>query len=229
MPTDFQLQHSVQESYYDPHIYLLRGRGFLWYTALTRAQIHRNALNIFSEFTLPLDFQGLSELCKEVQVHENDDSTLFTYKAYYKLLHNALDEVGINDVPHQTGSRRALNPSQKKTMNELLCYIWHTLAGPICNYLNNPLFGPLFKYWFPETDDFYTTARHFLEDNTEQVTSDQTALIPWVQSIVIQHYVLGKMVFFQDKDNYIDLYWYLDDFIALYLSNGLNCTMGDDI
>jgi hypothetical protein len=44
---------------------------------------------------------------------------------------------------------------------------------------------PLFKYWFPEMDDFYTTARHFLEDDTEQVTSDQMALIPWVQSIVI--------------------------------------------
>jgi hypothetical protein len=104
-PTDFQLHDSVQESYYDPHIYLLRGEGFLWYTALTRAQIHRNALNIFSKFTLPRDLQGLSELRKEVQVHEYDDSTLFTYKAYNKLLHNALDEVGINDVPHQTGSR----------------------------------------------------------------------------------------------------------------------------
>jgi hypothetical protein len=81
-------------------------------------------------------------------------------------------------------------------MNKLLCYVWHILAGPICNYLNNPLFGPLFKYWFPEMDDFYTTAKHFLEDNTQQVTSDQMALIPWVQSIVIQDYVLGKMVFF---------------------------------
>jgi hypothetical protein len=35
-------------------------------------------------------------------------------------------------------------------MHELLCYMWHTLAGPIRNYLNKPLFGPLFKYWFPE-------------------------------------------------------------------------------
>jgi hypothetical protein len=183
--TDFQLENSVLESYYDPHIYLLRGQGLLWYTALTRAQIHSNAFNICSELPLPCDHQGLSELCKEVQVHENDDSTLFTYKAYCKLLHNALDELGINDVPHQTSSQRALNPSQKKTMNKLQCYIWHTLAGPIHNYLNNPLLQPLFKYWFPEMDDFYTTARHFLEDDTEQVTSDQMALIPWVQSIVI--------------------------------------------
>ena len=106
-------------------------------------------LNIFSTFTLPGDLQGLSELCKEVQVHENDDSTLLTYEAYFELLHNALDEVGINDVLHQTGSQQALNPSQKKTRYELLCYVWHTLAGPICNYLNNPLFGPLFMYWYP--------------------------------------------------------------------------------
>jgi hypothetical protein len=153
-------------------------------------------LSICCKLTLPPDHQQFSELCKEVQVHENDDSTLFTYKAYYKLLCNALDKVGINNIPHQTGSQRALNPSQKKTINELLCCVWHTLAGPICNYLNNPLFKPFFKYSFPETNDFYTTARHLLDNNTEQVTSDQMALIPWVQCVVIQHYVLGRMMFF---------------------------------
>jgi hypothetical protein len=36
-------------------------------------------------------------------------------------------------------------------------------------------------------------------------------------------------MFFQDEDNYIDLYWYLDDFIVLYLTEGLNHSMGDDI
>jgi hypothetical protein len=87
----------------------------------------------------------------------------------------------------------------------------------------------LFTYWFPETDNFYTTARDFLQGDRKQVTSDQMALIPWVQSIVIQHYVLGKKVFFRDKDNYIGLYQYLDDFIALYLPEGLNHTVGDDI
>jgi hypothetical protein len=70
-----------------------------------------------------------------------------------------------------------------KTNKELLCYVWHTLEGPIQNYLINPLF----KYWFPETHDFYTTARNFLDDDTEQVTGDETALIPWVQSVVIRH------------------------------------------
>jgi hypothetical protein len=46
-------------------------------------------------------------------------------------------------------------------------------------------------------------------------SKDQTTLIPWVQSIVIKHYVLGKEVFFQGQDNYIGLYRYLDDFVAL--------------
>jgi hypothetical protein len=78
-------------------------------------------------------------------------------------------------------------------------------------------------------DDFYTTAGNFLNDNPGQLTNKQTALIPWVQSIVIQHYVLGKMVFFQDQDNYLDLYRYLNDFIALCLTQGLNHTIGDDI
>jgi hypothetical protein len=77
--------------------------------------------------------------------------------------------------------------------------------------------------------DFYATDRHFLYDDAEQVTGDQMALIPWVQSIVIRHYVLGRMVFFQNQNNYIDLYQYLDDFIVLYLTEGLNHTIGDDI
>jgi hypothetical protein len=57
---------------------------------------------------------------------------------------------------------------------------------------------------------------------------EQTALIPWAHSIVIQHYVLGNEVFFRGPDNYVDLYWYLNDFIALYLTQGLNCTIGND-
>jgi hypothetical protein len=87
----------------------------------------------------------------------------------------------------------------------------------------------LFKYWFPETHDFYTTAINFFDDDTEQVTGDQTALIPWVQSIVIRHYILGRMVYLQNENNYVVLYQYLDDFIALYLTEGFNHTMGDDI
>jgi hypothetical protein len=43
---------------------------------------------------------------------------------------------------------------------------------------------------------FYATARNFLKDIPGQPSSKQTALIPWVQSIVIQHYMLGKTVFF---------------------------------
>jgi hypothetical protein len=54
----------------------------------------------------------------------------------------------------------------------------------------------MFKYWFCEMDDFYTTDSHFLEDDAEQLTRDQMALIPWAQSVVIRHYVLGKSVFF---------------------------------
>jgi hypothetical protein len=73
------------------------------------------------------------------------------------LLHNALHEFSINNVPCDTGSKLAPEQSQKKTNNVMLCYVWRTLAGPIQNYLNNPLF----KYWFPETHDFYTTARNF--------------------------------------------------------------------
>jgi hypothetical protein len=128
-PNDFQLEKSVQESYYDPHISLLRGQGLLWYTTVTRAQIHSNALNICSKLDIPRDHRELSKLCKEVQVHENDDSTHFTYGAYYKLLCNALHENGINNIPRDTGSKLAPKPSQKKTNNELLRYVWHMHVG----------------------------------------------------------------------------------------------------
>ncbi len=37
------------------------------------------------------------------------------------------------------------------------------------------------------------------------------------------------MVYFQNKNNYVDLYQYLDDFIALFLIEGFNRNMGDDI
>jgi hypothetical protein len=57
----------------------------------------------------------------------------------------------------------------------------------------------------------------------------QTTLIPWVQSIVIKHNVIRKEVLFWRQDNYVDLYRYLNDFIALYLTFGLHSTIGDDI
>jgi hypothetical protein len=63
-------------------------------------------LNICSKLDIPRDGQELSKLCEEVQVHENDDSTHFTYGAYYKLLCNALHEVGINNVPHEQNKQR---------------------------------------------------------------------------------------------------------------------------
>jgi hypothetical protein len=58
------------------------------------------------------------------------------------------------------------------------------IAGPVCYYLDNPLL----VYWFPQSDDFYTTACNFIRNNEPGHTTDhQNALIPWVQSIVIKH------------------------------------------
>jgi hypothetical protein len=54
----------------------------------------------------------------------------------------------------------------------------------------------------------------------------QTTVIPWVQSVVIKHYVLGTEVLFHGEGNYIGLYRYLDYFLALYLTLGLCCTIG---
>ena len=56
----FQQQESSLESYYNPHIYLLRGQGLLWYMVLTRAQIHTNVLYICSKLNYLHDHQELS-------------------------------------------------------------------------------------------------------------------------------------------------------------------------
>ncbi len=61
-PKDFQQQEPVLESYYNPHIYLLRGWGLLWYTALTRAQIHTNALDICDKRQVPRTVGALSDI-----------------------------------------------------------------------------------------------------------------------------------------------------------------------
>jgi hypothetical protein len=109
---------------------------------------------------------------------------------------------------------------------ELLCYVWQMLVGPIHHYLDNPLL----TYWIPKSDNFYTTASNFLRNNEPgQPTDVKTTLIPWVQSVVIKHYILGKEVFFQGQDNYIDLYRYLNDFLALYLMLNLCHTLGNDL
>jgi hypothetical protein len=88
----------------------------------------------------------------------------------------------------------------------------------------------LLASWFPQSDDVYTTASNLIRNNEPALLTDhQTAFIPWVQSIVIKHYLLGKEVLFHGEDNYIGLYRYLDDFLALYLMLALCCTIGNDL
>jgi hypothetical protein len=134
-----------------------------------------------------------------------DDNDLFTYGAYYKLLLWGWSQ------PHpQQTCKLVQSLSDRECDKELSCYIWQMIAGPICYYLNNPLLA----YWFPQSDDFYTTASNFIRNNKPRLpTNHQTAFIPWVKSVVIKHYVLGKEVLFCRQDKYIDLYrqlpWWL--------------------
>jgi hypothetical protein len=90
---DFQVQDQSLESSYDPHSYLLRGGGLLWYTALMRAQIHTNALYICSKIAHQRD-------CQELEL---DDDNIFTYENYNQLLWNATLEVRISPIPQHSG------------------------------------------------------------------------------------------------------------------------------
>jgi hypothetical protein len=143
--------------------------------ALVRAQIHTNMPYICSKIDFPNDPQELQELCQEVQLHDDDNSILFTCGAYYKLLSNAIHEVRVSPTPRQTGGL-VQSSSDKEYDKELLCYIWKMIAGPIHHYHNNPSL----LYWFPKLDGFYTTASNFTRNNEPgQPTDDQTAQIPW--------------------------------------------------
>jgi hypothetical protein len=89
-----------------------------------------------------------------------DDNDLFTYGAYYKLLRNTIREVGVSPTPQQAG-KYMQSSSKKECAKELLCYVWQMIAGPIHYYINNPSLA----YWFPKSDDFYTTACNFIRKN----------------------------------------------------------------
>jgi hypothetical protein len=105
-PKDCLLNEQSLESNYDPHFYLLRGQGFLWYTVLTRAQIHTNALYICSKIACPSDHQELSQELKL------DDNNIFSNEAYNQLLQNTVHEVGVSSIPQQTG-KLVQSPSKK--------------------------------------------------------------------------------------------------------------------
>jgi hypothetical protein len=103
-----------------------------------------------------------------------EKDNIFTYSIYYLLLWNTAYEVGTNHCDI-----------------ELLCYIWHAIAEPIQHYIDDPLL----EFWFPE--GIYTTAGDFIQNHESDLcTEDQITLIPWIQSIVIKHCILGKEVFF---------------------------------
>ncbi len=151
-PTDFPLDKQSLESNYNPHSYLLRGQGFLWYTAPMRAQIHTNVLYICSKIAYLSDCQELSQELKL------DDDNFFTYEAYNQLLWNAAHEVRVSPIPQQT-AKLVPSPSAKEWHKELLCSVWQTIAGPIFYYLDDPLWA----YWFPQSDYFRSTALNFLQ------------------------------------------------------------------
>jgi hypothetical protein len=104
-----------------------------------------------------------------------DDNRMFTYHRYYHLLWNAVHEVGTNhgDI-------------------EFVCYVWHMIVRPIGCFV-----GLLeLDYWFPT--DFYELANNFIWTHEPGIHMHHyNTLIPWVQSVVIKHYVLGREVFFR--------------------------------
>jgi hypothetical protein len=133
--------------------------------------------------------QGILHLLKNYQPKvmsgiKHRRHNIFTYFKYNQLLQNTAYEVGTN---HHN--------------KEMLCYIWQMSAGPIHYSLDDSLL----EYWFPsQSDNFYIQAHNFIwtHEPAGHYRDYQTTLIPWVQSIVIKHYVLVKEKLFQAQDYY---------------------------
>jgi hypothetical protein len=58
--------------------------------------------------------------------------------------------------------------------------------------------------------------------------ADQTP-IPWVQSVVVIQYALGKPVYFRGQNNFPRIYRFIDDFLSAYFTKFLNYTIGDQL
>jgi hypothetical protein len=57
---------------------------------------------------------------------------------------------------------------------------------------------------------------------------DQTP-IPWVQSVVVIKYALGKLVYFRGQNNFPRINRFIHDFLAAYFTKFLNYTIGDQL
>ncbi len=53
--------------------------------------------------------------------------------------------------------------------------------------------------------------------------------IPWVQSVVVIQYALGKLVYFRGQDNFPGLYRFIDDFLSAYFTKFFNYTIRDQL
>jgi hypothetical protein len=74
--------------------------------------------------------------------------------------------------------------------HKVLCYIWQIITGP-----TPLLWQATARVWFTET--IYMHGSKFVHAHDLGLNmGHQTALIPWVQSVVIKHFVLGKEMLF---------------------------------
>jgi hypothetical protein len=57
---------------------------------------------------------------------------------------------------------------------------------------------------------------------------DQTP-IPWVKSVVVIQYTLGKLVYFRGQNNFPRIYRFMDKFLSAYFMKFFNYTIGDQL
>ncbi len=99
---------------------------------------------------------------------------------------------------------------------ELLLYVWQMLAGGVHHYMSHRstlriiLMHCLRECFIITMNDFiceYKCSNHKIYQTP----------IPWVQSVVLIQYALGKLVYFKGQNNFHKLYRFINEFFVSIL------------
>jgi hypothetical protein len=135
----------------------------------------------------------------------------FTYKEYANLIDITVEQVGVS---HQSF--------------ELLLYVWQTLAGGVHHYMSHRSRSRTILMHFV-SESFINAMNEFIHEYECGKGKIDLTPIPWVQSIVVIQYALGKLVYFRGQNNFPRIYRFIDDFLSAYFTKFLNYTIGDQL
>jgi hypothetical protein len=76
---------------------------------------------------------------------------------------------------------------------------------------------------------FINAVNEFIHEYERGIGKNDQTPIPWVQSVVVIQYGLGKLVYFRGQNNFPGIYRFIDDFLSAYFTKFLNYTIEDQL